>query len=312
MKPRITAFLALAWALSLAIAAAHDHFAAGIADTNHNGQPDAGEPLRLVGPDPTSRVFHLLARPTGFRPVQRCGGFYMLDESARTLFPNDAFSLTALSDGQEESGDLDHAHTGAYLWVEILGVAEPAGASFGFWDVGRSAAHDTPGVSFAANEDTRNYAFVVSGGYDAIDQDPHGHFHGRAWTADKPGDYHITFRFVDRSTTGPNGGPWHPPSEPFVFHFKAGPDFQPVGKLVPGTGYVLTWPSQMGIWEPFQTGIVFEILRSTDPSTGGWTAIGTVTGTTAETATFIDPSPPSGKAFYRIARDWGGDEEPAE
>jgi hypothetical protein len=306
MKYHIIPYHAIcaACALAASAASAHDHFAAGILDANANSQPDAGEKLRLIGPDFTNRIFHLLARPTGFRPVQRCGGFYVLDENARTLFPLDAFSFTALSDGTEESGAIDHAHTGAFLWIEILSVTGPPGANFGFWEAGRSANFDTPTISFATHEATGNHAFVVSGGHDAIDQDPHGHFHGRAWTADKPGDYHVAFRLVDRSTTGPGGGPWHTPSDSFTFHFKAGPEFQPTGTRIDGSGFVLTWPSQMGIWEPYQSGVVFQILRSSDPSCDPWTPIGTATGTTAATATFTDPSPPPGKAFYRLAYDW--------
>ena len=284
------------------ISSAHDHFAAGVANLDNNGQPDAGEALAVYGPDTSVRVFHMLARPTGFRPVQKCGGYYVLDENARTLFPNDAFSFTALSDGQEEIEEENHAHTGAWIWIEITAVDGPPGANFGFWEVGRAAAHDSPTISFPTGQATGNYGFVVSGGADSEEQDPHGHFHGRSWTADKPGDYFVSFRFVDRSTTGPGGGPWHAPSETFVFHFQAGPSFQPTGSVSPG-GYTLTWPSLMGVWEPFQTGIEFKVLRYTNPK-DGWTQIGSVTGTTAATATFNDASPPSGAAFYRLAYDW--------
>lgn len=288
-------------------AAAHDHFAAGIVDLNSNNQPDAGEPLGYHGPDLSNRVFHLMPRPVGFRPVQHCGGYYMLDEAVRSLFPNDAFSFVALSDGQEELAGQGHAHTGAFIWVEITSVTGPAGASFGFWETGRSSSSDTPTVSFVANESTDDFAFVLSTGYDAVDQDPFGHIHGRAWTADKPGDYQVSFRFVDLSTSGPDGGPWHPPSESFTLHFQAGPDFQPSLKMVENTGCVLTWPSRMGIWEPYQTGVTFRILRSSSPQ-AGWESIGSVIGTTADTASFTDPSPPAGKAFYRIAYDWSSNE----
>ena len=111
----------LTWALSFLSASAHQHFAAGIVDTNQNGQPDAGEPLQFVGADGSDRTFHLLARPVG----QRCGGHYMLDESPRTLFPADAFSLTVQSDGQYEIEGSHHAHTGAWVWVEIVSVSGP-------------------------------------------------------------------------------------------------------------------------------------------------------------------------------------------
>ena len=304
MKKRtnIPQLIAVAWIAATFPLAAHDHFAAGIVDINRNGEPDAGEPLRMIGPDPGPRVFHLLARPAG----QRCGGYYMLDDNARTLFPNDAFSLTALSDGQEESADQDHARTGAFIWAEITAVTGPAGARFGFWDVGRSISHDTPDVALTTNETTGNPAFRISGGNDGIEQDPQGHIHGRAWTADKPGDYFVSFRFVDRSTSGPGGGPWHAPSEIFVFHFKAGPDFQPVGTRTAGGGFQLSWASRMGIWEPFQTGVVFQILRGSGLPGDDWTVIGSVTGTTAATVSFTDPSPPPGKAFYRLGYAWAG------
>lgn len=289
--------------MAISPAAAHDHFGAGVVDTNANGQPDAGEPLAILGTDPSTRVFRLLPRPVGFRPAQRCGGHYMLDETVRTLFPNDAFSFTVLSDGQEETAVTGHPHTGAFIWLEITAVTGPAGAHFGFWEAGRSATADTPTVSFATHQPTGGFAFVLSTGTDAEDQDPFGHVHGRAWTADKPGDYQVSLRLVDRSTTGPGGGPWHAPGKEFTLHFKAGPDFQPSIHKVAGTGCILTWPSQMGIWEPSQTGIVFKILRTTDPAQG-WEPIGSVTGTSAATATFTDPSPPPGKAFYRLAYDW--------
>ncbi len=286
--------------ITLSSVAAHDHFAAGIEDTNSNGIPDAGEPLRMYGPDLSIRVFHLLPRPAG---LQRYGGHYGLSDNVRTLEPNDVFSLTALSDGREESGEVNFAHSGAYIWTEIIAVAGPPGGRFGFWERGTPIDQEQPSVSLEANQPTGNPSMVVSGGIDAADQDPYGHIHGRAWTADRPGDYHVTFRFVDRSTTGPGGGPWHPPSAPFVFHFRAGPDFQPVVERAP-EGSKLTWPSRMGIWEPYQTGITFTILRSSTTADDDWTSIGTVTGTTEETATFTDPSPPSGRAFYRLSYDW--------
>lgn len=53
---------------------------------------------------------------------------------------------------------------------------------------------------------------------------------------------------------------------------------------------VLTWPSV--------TGVNFKVHRTTDFTT--WTTLGTVPGT-ATTATFTDPSPPAGKAFYKVS-----------
>ena len=69
---------------------------------------------------------------------------------------------------------------------------------------------------------------------------------------------------------------------------------------------MLTWPSQLGYWtgDATQTGIAFGIERSTSLAPGSWQAIGTVLGSTADTATFTDPAPPAGRAFYRLRYPW--------
>jgi hypothetical protein len=55
-------------------------------------------------------------------------------------------------------------------------------------------------------------------------------------------------------------------------------------------GQALRWPSA--------TGLTFVVQRST-AMTGSWQTIATLSGT-AGTASFTDPSPPAGKAFYRV------------
>ena len=289
---KIQLLLSLAMALP---AAAHQHFAAGIIDANSNGLPDAGEALCFADGNPETKAFRLLARPVG----QRCGGHYMLDETPRTLFPADAFSITVQSDGQYELAGDQHPATGSWIWAEIVSVSGPPGARFGFWET----AAFTPTHLLPANEAVTDVAFVLSEGIDDPDEDPLGHIHGRAWTADKPGDYIVGIRLVDRSTSGPGGGPWHQPSRIYHFRFTAGPSFQP--RIVrTENSATLTWPSRMGIWTGGgQSGVVFRVLRSNRPD-GGWQSVGSVTGTTADTVSFVDPSPPAGTAFYRLAHDW--------
>jgi hypothetical protein len=290
--------LAPFFALVLA-AQAHDHYAAGIVDVINNNQPDVGEPLQIVGANGTGKIYHLCPRPVG----QRCGGYYMMDEFPRTLHPADFFSFTALSDGQFDIEGEDHAHTGAWIWMEIVSVAGPPGGQFGFWDEDRSTFFTTPSVSFTANQPTGNYRFVISEGFDAAGEDPSGHIHGRSWTATKPGDYYVGMRLVDRSTNGPGGGPWHPPSQVYVYHFQAGPSFQTQAQLSPGVSATLTWPSLMGT-HVGQTGITFQIERATSLAPANWQVIGGVTGTTAATATFTDPAAPAGTALYRLKYQW--------
>ncbi len=283
---------------------AHEHFAVGITDTNGNGQADAGEPLAFVGVSGTDQIFHLLARPQG----QPWGGYYMLtDSSPRTLNPEDGFSIVALSDGQSDDAQPGHAHTGAQIWAKLTAVTGPAGGQLGFWETGWGDAHTTPTASFPANQAFSPFSFEISEpgkGIPDDQQDPYGHIHGRAWSATKPGDYYLSFQFVDLSTVN-NGGPWQTPSGVYVYHFVAGPSFQPIGQLRPGSGYQLTWPSRMGTWDDIgQSGVVFTIERSSALDSTSWQTLGSVTGTTAETATFTDPAPPLGRAFYRLRYGW--------
>ena len=300
-----TAFLAA----SLSLASAHDHFAVGVIDSNNNGTIEEGEPLGFVGPSGTDRTFHLLPRPLGFRPTQRCGGFYMLDEFPRTLFPNDAFSITAHSNGEYAIAHPKHALTGSQVWAEIVSVSGPPGARFGFWDENQSVFSDTPTHNLETNQPTGNPSFQISESSGDPEEDPHGHIHGRSWTADTPGDYRIGLRFFDASSNGSTGGPLHSPSQIYIYQFKAGPEFKPTITRLPNS-VTLTWPSLMGTWdETSQPGITFTIQRSPDMKPGTWENIGQVTATTAATATFTDPSPPPNAAFYRLSYVWAPEEE---
>jgi hypothetical protein len=72
--------------------------------------------------------------------------------------------------------------------------------------------------------------------------------------------------------------------------------------LIPNNGsslFVATRAANGLIQWPSVTGVSFTVSRSTDLSVNGWSNIGTVPGT-AGTASFTDPTPPAGKAFYRI------------
>jgi hypothetical protein len=287
---------------------AHDHFGVGVAGENPGFNPQPDTPLAFVGVNPENRVFHLLPRPKGFFPVQQCGGYYMLNERLRTLFPDDAFSLTALYSGAVDEPFPGHAHPGAQIWAEIVSVSGPPGAGFGFWEEDRSSLANTPTISFATNTTFPAYFFPLSEGPDLEDEDPGGHIHKRSWTATQPGEYRVGIRFVDRSTNRGNGQAWHAPSQVYTLRFVAGPSFQPT-VTTEGNGIRLTWASQMGTWDSAsQTGIAFRVMRATELSPANWQQIGTVTGTTAATATFFDPSPPALRAFYQLVYDWGWNE----
>lgn len=294
---------------TIAPLAAHAHYEAGVADLvpSFNPQPDTA--LAFVGLSPETTTFHLLPQPKGFRPLQRCGGNYMLSDRPHTLFPNDVFSLVSKSCGVVDEATLGHAHPGAQIWAEIMSVSGPAGASFGFWEAGRDVEADTPTLSFTSNTSFAVFRFPLSEGPDIANEDPQGHIHGRSWTVTQPGEYRVGIRLVDLSTNGPGELPWHAPSRIYYFRFLAGPDFQ-TSVTRESKRVRVTWPSQMGIWDAAnQVGIDFTILRSTSLASATWQAIGTVTGTTAATASFLDSSPPAQRAFYRLSYAWGWNEE---
>ncbi len=72
--------------------------------------------------------------------------------------------------------------------------------------------------------------------------------------------------------------------------------------LIPNSGSSLFVASRAAnglIQWPSVTGVSFTVSRSTTLAAGSWTNIATVPGT-AGTASYTDPAPPAGKAFYRI------------
>ncbi|MEO5913653.1 MAG: hypothetical protein ABIS50_05440 [Luteolibacter sp.] len=326
---KFTRALAILIASATLPVSAHQHRAVGVLDTNANGVADAGEPLQIIGVNGTDIIHYLRPRgvgeqprPEGYHPELRGGGYYYLDERPRRVYDaqgspafdnlgqpivaDEGFSLVALS-SDPDFPEPGHAHPGALISCEIVSVTGPQGGSFGFWDAAQSFYYGTPTFVLPTNQPTGSRRFIISEGDDYADADPYGHIHDRAWSANIPGGYFVTIRFIDISTNRPGGSPWHTPSRNYVYHFKAGPDFKPSGRRVAGAEFVLTWSSQMGISNtayPPETGMVFRILRSTTLAPGEWTSIGQVTGTTTATLSFTDPSPPAAKAFYKLAYDW--------
>ena len=64
--------------------------------------------------------------------------------------------------------------------------------------------------------------FNLSEGITVPEYDPYGHIHGRRFTATQPGLYTLGVQLVDTSTLGPDGGPFHSPSNTNYFYFQAG------------------------------------------------------------------------------------------
>ena len=131
---------------------------------------------------------------------------------------------------------------GSFLQAEIVSVAGPSGAFFGFWeglDLGGGA---TPTFNIATGSEglTLRYALSdVSAGAGQAGQDPAGHLHGRRFTTTEEGLYTVGFRAVDTSLHGTDGGPIHTASDIVYVSFQAVPESSVFA--LAGTGLVGLW-----------------------------------------------------------------------
>jgi hypothetical protein len=87
-----------------------------------------------------------------------------------------------------ETNAIDPA-SGADPSIELLEVTGPQGGTFSFWEVGATTPTWSRPTGWNATQGAVPYFQVVVGG--------DGHLHGRAFSADKPGTYQVTFRAVD-------------------------------------------------------------------------------------------------------------------
>ena len=155
--------------LSLYLAAraySHDHVEVGISPTDTTR-------LALDGP------FHQLAL---YVPA---GEFF---SGYTPAFPGGCFAdeLTFTT----ETTALDPAE-GSDPEIQLIAVTGPSGGSISFWDVGSSTATWSRPCGWTQSSNDRP-AFPVALGGD-------GHVHGRAFSVDRPGDYQITFRALDKN-----------------------------------------------------------------------------------------------------------------
>jgi hypothetical protein len=233
MKKSILA-LSAACALSMApIASAHEHYNAGVIDLNGNKRGDAGEQLALLNFPSTGLVVHMVLQPSGTNVEY--GGYYSLDQRARSQYPEDYFTFTALSDGTYDIAGQNHAATGAFIKMVITTVVGPAGSEFGFWEgeIGSSQAwsknHTTPTWVSTSGQPL---SFQISEGMQGIPDDPQGHIHNRGWTANMEGVYTVGFQLIDAHNI-------QTPSQIYYVTFLAGnaviPEPSTIALLIGGT-----------------------------------------------------------------------------
>lgn len=144
----------------------HDHVEVGVSPNNTTQLALDGPSFQLALYVPAGEVF---SSYTPFFP----GGYFA---SELTFTTENSILETAL---------------GADPEIELVSVAGPAGGSFSFWDVGSSTATWSRPCGWSqTSTDRTSFPVILNGD---------NHAHGRAFSVDRPGDYQVTFRAVDRS-----------------------------------------------------------------------------------------------------------------
>ncbi|MDB6111324.1 MAG: hypothetical protein JWR69_3074 [Pedosphaera sp.] len=194
-------------------------------------------------------------------------------------------TLTALAATPAFGGPVPNAPAlGSQIYAQIVSVDGPAGGAFGFWDAGAT----NPTISLACGTTGTN-AYILSQNDGSPGSDPYGHIHGRRFTATKPGIYLVSFRAVDRSTNGANGGPIHSPSEVLKFYFQAGIN---IASVAPADG---TAAVTFGA----AANSTYYLEYATNLSVGGWSSAASTSGNDA-LQTLIDETATDTERFYRI------------
>lgn len=195
-------------------------------------------------------------------------------------------TFTGLAATEAHAGPEDFAAAlGTKIHAQLVSVDGPAGGAFAFWETGATS----PTITLASGTTGTNM-WQVSENDGSPGSDPYGHFHGRRFTATKPGIYTIGFRAFDFSTNGVGGGPIHTPSGVIKIYFQAGVNIKSIMPDVTRTH--VTFAAPIGkTWE-------VEASASLAPD-ATWTAVGSPIVGDDYFHEITDETPVAGNRFYR-------------
>lgn len=151
--------------LPLLVAHAHDHVEVGQSATHPSQLALSGPGYQLALFVPVGETF------SGYLPAFPGGCF--ADELTFTTEVN-----------------VLNAADGADPEVELVSVTGPAGGAISFWEAGVILPAWTRPSGWTQTEIDRPSLPVILGG--------DGHIHGRAFSANRPGEYHVVFRARDK------------------------------------------------------------------------------------------------------------------
>lgn len=111
-----------------------------------------------------------------------------------------------------------HAALGSCLEMQLLSLAGPPQGRLSVWEAGQAR----PQLTVATGDMTGSDRLRLSATGGESSSDPYGYVLGRRFMVSHPGLYSLSFKVVDTSTNGPDGGPIHTPSEPYTVYLQAG------------------------------------------------------------------------------------------
>ena len=118
------------------------------------------------------------------------------------------------------------AEFGSFIELIVRTVQGPPGGEIGFWQESDEFVAVSTARIFSVPTGTLNgtnrFNLTQTPEEGGWENDPFGHFHGRRFTANKPGLYTVGVQLIDTSTAGVGGGPNHSPSKTNYFYFQAG------------------------------------------------------------------------------------------
>ncbi len=191
-------------------------------------------------------------------------------------------AATELRGGPEEFA----AALGAQIHAQLVAVDGPPDGEFAFWESGATS----PTFSLSSGSTGTN-TWRVSENDGSPDSDPYGHIHGRRFTVNKPGIYTVSFRAIDMSTNGLNGGPIHPASSVVQIYFQAGANIKSVSLSESGARVIFSAPVG-NTW----------VVEGCDNLTANaeWTTLSSSVVGDDYFHEFIDENPPESGRFYRL------------
>ena len=232
---------------------AHDHVEVGLSSSSGTQLAMEGPAYQLATYVPSQEVF------SSYRPLVSIGAHF-----AELTFTTEMNAIAPAA--------------GADPRIEVVSVIGPQNATFSFWEVASTAPTWTRATGWNSSEGSAPSFLVIQNGDD--------HIHGRAFSADKPGLYEVTFRAVDESGN-------YSTSANLTITFNAQQPPQ-LSISVASGNTTLSFTSR--------NGLTYDLQVCTDLASGVWTNVEPHTRLNGDGSviTMIDAMAGRAKAFYRL------------